>query len=507
MEQKEPDLEEKKERGTLPDEVIAADLPEEPADAVTEGTTEVHADFENPADAPAEHESGARAEEEMPAFSETHAGSQEEPETDVPAESASSAEPEPSVDTGSPEETAPSDDSVPPVDPETVDDPFGFAAEPGFEVKSEHGYCDICEKEVDFRIDGEFLRNHFICTECKSLPRQRAFLHALKMCRPDWRTACMHESSPGGPSSDFLFRHAKNYSISHYYPELESGEMGPEGAICEDLEKMSYPDNVFDVFITQDVMEHIFDISAAFNEVKRVLKPGGFFLFTVPYYKDLPKSFCRAKRLSDGSVRLYSRAVYHGNPVDEKGALVTWDYGRDFPELVSGMCGLHPVVLRIESRYHGLDGEMMEVFMMRKPRKKTDPSKLIPPAFVFPEPPSEDQPEWSPFVEILPPDEEKDREEEASDSAQEEPAPVEEDLPAESVEEPAPVQEDLPAESAEEPAPVQEDLPAESAEESAPVLDETPIPEADLAEESVSGSEVSEESSVAADVSPARNQE
>ena len=467
MEQKEPDLEAENECGTLPDEVIAADLPEEP-------------------------------------------------ETDDLTDPASFAGPVFSAAPETPADTVSTDDTETPAEPETVDDPSSITADPGFEVEIEHGYCDICEKEVDFRIDGEFLRDHFVCTECKSLPRQRAFLHALKMCRPDWRTACMHESSPGGPSSDFLYRHAKNYSISHYYPDLESGVMGPEGAICEDLEKMSYPDNVFDVFITQDVMEHIFDVSAAFNEVKRVLKPGGFFLFTVPYYKDLPESFCRAKRLSDGSIRLYSKAVYHGNPVDDKGALVTWDYGRDFPELVSRMCGLHPVILRLESRYHGLDGEMMEVFMMRKPRIKADPSELIPPAFVFPEPPSEDQPDWSPFVDILPPDKEKNCEEEELGAARKDPdsvpaePPVSESEPAEgadSVPAETPVSESEPAEGADsvsaEP-PVSEPEPAEGAD---PVPAETSVSESEPAEESLPDSEVPAESSVAAtEVSPTQNQ-
>ena len=345
--------------------------------------------------------------------------------------------------------------------------------EPGFQVRFEHGYCDICEKEVEFRIDGEFLRNHFICTECKSLPRQRAFLHVLKMCRPDWRTACMHESSPGGPSSDYLFQHAKNYSISHYYPELPSGTRGPEGVICEDLEKMSYPDNVFDVFITQDVMEHIFDIKAAFNEVKRVLRPGGFFLFTVPYYKDLPTSFCRAKRLENGSIRYLTKAIYHGNPVDDNGALVTWDYGRDFPDLVARMCGLHPVLLRIESRYHGLDGEMMEVFLMRKPRKKIDSMDCMSPAFVFPDIPSEGKPFMTPFEDLRAKEEEEHAEEPASQeepAAEEEAAAVAEEAVAV---EPEPAEERVALEenvTPEEPAVVLEEQVAP--EESSPVADE-----------------------------------
>ena len=425
-------------RGTLPNEAIAAVSPAESADAVTEDPGTASDDAEVPADSP-----------EAPA------------ETEKPADSPEKSMPE----TSDPEkEKTPADAKKQEAEACSVTESGDLAGdpEPGFEVRFEHGYCDICEKEVEFRIDGEFLRNHFICTECKSLPRQRAFLHVLKMCRPDWRTACLHESSPGGPSSDYLFQNAQNYSISHYYPELPSGTKGPEGVICEDLEKMSYPDNVFDVFITQDVMEHIFDISAAFNEVKRVLRPGGFFLFTVPYYKDLPKSFCRAKRLENGSIRYLTKPVYHGNPVDDKGALVTWDYGRDFPDLVARLCGLHPVICRVESRYHGLDGEMMEVFLMRKPRKKTDPADSMPPAFVFPDIPSEGEPFMTPFMDIRSAEEEE---------KAEEPAVAEEPAAAE-VEEPV-VQE---AAAQEEAAVAEEPVAAEeSAASEEPAVADAPV--------------------------------
>ena len=433
--------------GTLPNDAIAAVSPEAPTDAAAEEPGTASCDAAVSSDSP---EAPAEAEKavdlpDAPDEVEKAVDSRKEPETSDPEKKKSPAESEKKASSASSME-------------EFGD--WSGAPEPGFQVRFEHGYCDICEKEVEFRIDGEFLRNHFICTECKSLPRQRAFLHVLKMCRPDWRTACMHESSPGGPSSDYLFQHAKNYSISHYYPELPSGTRGPEGVICEDLEKMSYPDNVFDVFITQDVMEHIFDISAAFNEVKRVLRPGGFFLFTVPYYKDLPKSFCRAKRLENGSIRYLTKAVYHGNPVDDKGALVTWDYGVDFPDLVARLCGLHPVLIRIESRYHGLDGEMMEVFMMRKPCRKIDPKDYMPPAFVFPDIPSEGEPFMTPFMDLRPGEEEDHAEEEPAaeveSSAQEEPAA--EEAPAAVAEEKAesPAAPEAPAAVTEEPEPAKD---------------------------------------------------
>ena len=43
----------------------------------------------------------------------------------------------------------------------------------------------------------------------------------------------------------------------------------------QNLEKLTYEDESFDVVITQDVFEHINEPFQAFKEIARVLKPGG----------------------------------------------------------------------------------------------------------------------------------------------------------------------------------------------------------------------------------------
>lgn len=48
-----------------------------------------------------------------------------------------------------------------------------------------------------------------------------------------------------------------------------------------------YPENNFDIVVAFDVLEHIEDDHKAVSEIKRVLKPGGFLIFTVPAYSFL----------------------------------------------------------------------------------------------------------------------------------------------------------------------------------------------------------------------------
>src|SRR5436305_8629672 len=60
------------------------------------------------------------------------------------------------------------------------------------------------------------------------------------------------------------------------------------GANCsnENLEQLTFPDDFFDIILTSDVMEHVRLADRAHAEIKRVLRPGGFYIFTVPFLSD-----------------------------------------------------------------------------------------------------------------------------------------------------------------------------------------------------------------------------
>jgi SAM-dependent methyltransferase len=54
-----------------------------------------------------------------------------------------------------------------------------------------------------------------------------------------------------------------------------------------DGKKMPFEDASFDVVISTEVLEHVPDPDTYLMEVKRVLKPGGMFFFTVPFLMSL----------------------------------------------------------------------------------------------------------------------------------------------------------------------------------------------------------------------------
>jgi Methyltransferase domain len=53
---------------------------------------------------------------------------------------------------------------------------------------------------------------------------------------------------------------------SHYYPGLAPGTI-VNGIRCENLERLSFGDESFDLHLTQDVFEHLFDPAAACRDL------------------------------------------------------------------------------------------------------------------------------------------------------------------------------------------------------------------------------------------------
>jgi SAM-dependent methyltransferase len=231
------------------------------------------------------------------------------------------------------------------------------------------GHCDICEGPVVFHSDFKWFRDHLLCPVCNSVPRERALMRTIDMYMPDYRRKKVHESSPGGRGvSVKLGRICNGYSYSHYFPEVPLGKIHLQrGERCESLEALTFAENTFDLFITQDVMEHVFDPAAAFREIARVLKPGGMHILTVPLVNKCKPSSQRATRETDGNIRHVAEPAYHGNPIDDKGSLVTMDWGYDIVGFIRNESGLSTHMVTIDEIERGIRAEYIEVLVCLKP--------------------------------------------------------------------------------------------------------------------------------------------
>jgi len=230
------------------------------------------------------------------------------------------------------------------------------------------GWCPICEMDVHFSSKNEWLRDHFICEWCNSIPRERALMEILQQRFPNWRNLFIHESSPveRGASAK-LASGCKNYIRTQFDPELGSGEIhSSKGYRSEDLERQTFSDEYFDLVITQDVMEHVFDATAAFREIHRTLKPGGVHIFTTPLINKHSPTSCRAKRMPNGNIQFLAPAEYHDNPMSIGGSLVTWHWGFDIVDIVAQANAGVASVINVLNQAMGIEGEYLEVIVQKK---------------------------------------------------------------------------------------------------------------------------------------------
>lgn len=188
-------------------------------------------------------------------------------------------------------------------------------------------------------------------------------LHVLdRVCR-DWRTKSIHESSP---SNDYIKNQANHYQWSQYLPEAEPGTFSVDGTRCENLESLTLESESIDIFIAQDVLEHVFTPAKAVAEVLRVIKAGGFFIFTCPRHVGVARSYPMALLSNNEIKHIQYPPEYHGSPVGDGQSLVTWKYGDDFEVLLAKWSGCATATYYTKDWSLGIDAEFNEVFVIKK---------------------------------------------------------------------------------------------------------------------------------------------
>jgi hypothetical protein len=231
------------------------------------------------------------------------------------------------------------------------------------------GECPICDIKMDFISYDLSNRDCLVCANCpiSSVPRERALALVLKKILPNWRELRIHESSPAERGVSVLLRsEGEHYIATHLMDKVPLGESHGKFR-CENLEKQTFIDNVFDLVVSLDVMEHVNQPELAFKEIYRTLSPGGYYIFTAPTYKHVLETYRISEYREDGTINFFSAPEYHGNPVSEEGSAVTFHYGYDLPQLISKWSGFDVEVRRFHDQTHGIIGEMTEVYVCRKP--------------------------------------------------------------------------------------------------------------------------------------------
>jgi SAM-dependent methyltransferase len=246
---------------------------------------------------------------------------------------------------------------------------------PGFQNE---GYCYCCDSRTQFVATSDWWRDDYRCTNCNSAPRERALMFCIERFFPQWRNLSIHESSPvlGRGANRRLTKEAPAYVASHYYAGAAPGNI-VNGIRCEDLEHLTFDNESFDLHITQDVFEHLFNPAAAFREIARTLRPSGAHVFTTPLVrKNEPTRFC-ASLAPDGTVIHLVEPEYHGNPISSEGSLVTVNWGYDITNFIFETSGLFTEMVLLDIPEYGIRAEYLEVLITRKFPSKA--SRELPP--------------------------------------------------------------------------------------------------------------------------------
>lgn len=236
------------------------------------------------------------------------------------------------------------------------------------------GNCNICCRRTLFLCDVAEDRWIRRCCRCRSTPKYRAIVNVIESETGQKlshlvRTRKIYELSTTSP----IFRRLRgnsNYEASGYFSDLPFGEKITPFYWNQDLQCLTFPSESFDVVISSETMEHVRRPWQGFSEVHRVLKPGGFYVFTVPY---------RSNRLTqsrvdtgDGKDIFLLRKIYHQDPYRQQDSLVYTDFGSDLPDLLRPLGFETKVVsvLKMQCDIHD-DLRPVTVFVACKPVSKS----------------------------------------------------------------------------------------------------------------------------------------
>ena len=195
---------------------------------------------------------------------------------------------------------------------------------PRFLATSRAGKCAVCCRQRIFILTDapETIRNHAICVRCRSSSRNRHVAICIAQAfaaRGIGRLAdfAQHpELLVLNTSSDTPLAHAlgraPNIVCSEYLDGVEPANRRTD-VQNENLKRLSFADDTFDLVISEDVFEHVRDSDRAFREVHRVLKPGGVHVFSIPFAFGR-----RTEALFDrvgGEIVLREPIEYYGGPL------------------------------------------------------------------------------------------------------------------------------------------------------------------------------------------------
>ena len=234
-------------------------------------------------------------------------------------------------------------------------------------MASQPGICNICGHETRFFYSDEALyRESLVCGSCLTTSRYRSVARGILRAIREIAGVEAESIAELDPQIKHVSLKVYDTQVSFYYgtcaypiPDLLAGfkwidlqtsmyrPTQPMGARLaanttnQNLEALTYPDGSFDIIVMSDVMEHVRLDDRAHREIRRVLKPGGAYLFTVPHFRESVQTLVRVAVIDPadpGKDEFPVEKEYHGDANSEDGRALSYRaYGTDLDETLRGL--------------------------------------------------------------------------------------------------------------------------------------------------------------------------
>jgi len=234
------------------------------------------------------------------------------------------------------------------------------------------GHCIVCGENSGFFCSDTLLaRESFVCTVCLTTSRFRSMARGILRAVSEQtgvEAASLSELSRTEIGRTFrvydtqlpFYYHMCSYplpdllaavrgvevQLSRYRPLDEPGSHidGKPNFTNQNLECLTFADASFDLVMTSDVMEHVRLDDIAHREIRRVLKPGGVYIFTVPHTRAAHGTMNRVvihDPLDPAKDEYVMEKEFHGDANDLQNAALSYRvYGTELDEKLQKL-GFH----------------------------------------------------------------------------------------------------------------------------------------------------------------------
>lgn len=222
------------------------------------------------------------------------------------------------------------------------------------------GRCNICDRATLFlHVPGRSVRESFVCSSCFSTARYRAMARGVLIALSEMTgedVKCFAAGLPPGtrpfdildtqipfswpPHAGYQLpsvladRAGLRVETSQFKPTMPWGaRLGPS-TTNQNLEHLTFADASFDIVLASDVMEHVRLYARAHSEIQRILRPGGYYIFTVPNSRAMDDHIIRVAIHAEDDPAQDEDLLppeYHGSadPDEQAGVLSYRCFGRN----------------------------------------------------------------------------------------------------------------------------------------------------------------------------------